>query len=151
METPQTNLFDLQVDGISSSYLAETAKWAKFLSIIGFIVCGILVLAGIFMGSILSDLSSMGGNPGVFAGGGSIFISILYVAMSALYFFPCLYLYRFAVAMKTALQANDALQLQTSFKNLKSSFRFVGILTIILLSLYVLIFVGAGIFAAFSF
>jgi uncharacterized membrane protein (DUF485 family) len=53
-----------------------------------------------------------------------------------LYFFPCLFLFRFASKMKHALAANDQAQLNTSFQNLKSLFRFVGILTIIFLAFY---------------
>lgn len=151
METPQTNLFELQIDGLSTGYLAETAKWAKFLSIVGFVVCAIMLLAGIFMGTVMGSLSSMGGAAGTFAGAGSVFISIFYVAIAALYFFPCLYLYRFSIAMKTAIQTNEPIQLQASFRNLKSCFRFMGILTIIILSFYALAIVGGGLFAAFSF
>jgi hypothetical protein len=40
--------------------------------------------------------------------------------------------------MKTALNTNDQLTLNTSFQNLKIMFRYVGILTIVMLSFYAL-------------
>ncbi|HEY8398583.1 MAG TPA: DUF5362 family protein [Flavihumibacter sp.] len=145
MNTTPSHLFELKIDDSSNSYLQETAKWAKFLSILGFVLCGIMVLVGLGMATALNEVPSM------YGGVSSVLFSVIYIAMAALYFFPCLYLYRFAVNMKNALQANEPAQLQESFKNLKSTFRFVGILTIIVLALYALVIVGAGLVAAFSF
>lgn len=143
--TPTTNLFDLHVDVQSSAYLAETSKWAKFLAILGFIFCGLIILVAIFAGSILSSMVSRYGGD-TMPGFGGAFISIIYILVALLYFFPCLYLFRFATKMQVALKNNDQEILVGSFKNLKSCFRFVGILTIVVLSLYVLflIFVIIG-------
>jgi hypothetical protein len=49
--------------------------------------------------------------------------------------------------MKAALLADDQDTLNTSFQNLKKTFRFVGIVTIVVLSIYLLIFI-LGIAAA---
>lgn len=57
---------------------------------------------------------------------------------SLLYFFPCLYLYRFSAQAKIAVEAEDQESLTSSMQNLKSMFKFMGILTIILISLYIL-------------
>ena len=40
--------------------------------------------------------------------------------------------------MKTALASNDQVVLNTSFQNLKACFRFVGILTIIMIAFWLL-------------
>jgi hypothetical protein len=140
-----TNLFDLHVDHQSSAYLGETAKWAKFLSIIGFIFCGIFVLVAIFAGSFLAGaLGRYGeGNPML----SGVFISVIYILIALLYFFPCLYLFNFASKMQVALRNNDQEQLVQSFRNLKSCYKFLGILMIIMLSFYALILIF-GIFAA---
>jgi hypothetical protein len=57
-----------------------------------------------------------------------------------LLFFPCLYLNKFSVKMKTALNSINQEDFEDSFKNLKSLFKFYGILSIILLSFYALVF-----------
>ena len=44
MEQKPSNLFDLHIDPQSQGYLSETAKWAKFLSILGFIMLGLFVI-----------------------------------------------------------------------------------------------------------
>ena len=50
MDQQNQNLFELQLDQPSAAYLGEAAKWAKFLAIIGFIFCGLMILAALFMG-----------------------------------------------------------------------------------------------------
>lgn len=148
--TQDTALFGLSIDPVSKSHLAETAKWAKFLAIAGFIMCGLLVLLGIFFGSFFSTFnrtySTYESNIDV-AAVTRVTAAVLYTLIAVLYFFPCLFLYRFAVKMKVALQSDDQVTLNTSFQNLKKMFRFVGIMTIIALSFYV-IALAIGLIAA---
>lgn len=136
MEQQTSDLFDLQVDQQSHIYLSETARWSRFLSIVGFVMCALIVLVAIFAGSIFSSFGSMFGGAMGAMGGASL--TIIYLLIAVLYFFPCLYLYRFSSNMKIALASHDQTLLNTSFKNLKSCFRYLGILTIIFLSLYAL-------------
>lgn len=141
-----SNLFDLQLDQQASSYLGEAARWARFLSILGFIMCVILVLAAVFMGSFLAG--SIGNtNLGSASLFGGTFVSTLYILVALLYFFPCLYLFHFGTKMRTALRNNDQEALSGAFKNLKSCFKFFGILSIIVLVLYALALI-AGILGA---
>lgn len=132
-ETTQNNLFDLQIDHQSSAYLGETAKWSKFLSIMGFICCGLLIIIGIFFGSMMSSLERFGGGAI-----GSVWLAMIYIIIAILYFFPCLYLFNFSGKMQVALRNNDQNYLTDAFKNLKSCFKFVGIMTIIVLAFYLI-------------
>jgi len=143
MEQPaHSNLFDLQLDQSSLNYLNESARWARFLSIIGFISCGLMVI-GAFFGSTVASLmySSMGSDAMSMIGGG--FIAILYLMIALLVFFPSMYLYSFASKMKKAFQGNDQQVLTASLKNLKSFFKFYGIFTVVILSFYALIIIAA--------
>jgi hypothetical protein len=133
-QTTSPDLFDLQVDPRSSKFLIETAKWARFLAIVGFIFCGLIVLFSLFAGSILSAVFSRYAGSTAFLGGA--FISFFYIFVSLLMFFPCLFTYRFSASMLLALRNNDQELLSTSFRNLKSLFKFHGIVTIVVLSLY---------------
>jgi hypothetical protein len=147
MEHQSTNLFDLQIDGQSSSFLSDAARWSKFLAIIGFVMCGLLVVAGIFAGSVMGIMmnSQMGAAGGV---GGAVF-TVVFLFFALLYFFPCLYLFNFASKMQLALRTNDQAQLNASFKNLKSCMRYMGIFTIIILSFYILGIVASVLTAGF--
>jgi hypothetical protein len=146
----EKNLFDLQVDHETISYLGETARWAKFLAIIGFIGCGLAVIFGIFAGSIFGAMGTFG-RYGLGGGGAilSVVIGIIYIAIALLYFFPCLYLFNFASRMQVALRNNDQVQLNSSLRNLKSCYKFLGILMIVVLAFYGLSLIGGIIGGAF--
>ncbi len=145
-QNQDTSIFGINVDQAGKAHLADAAKWGRFLAIFGFIICGLVVLIGIFFGSFFSMLTSQyssnpySGLPGGSGMGGAMGASmaVLYVLIALIYFFPCLYLFRFATKMKTALATNDQALLTASFQNLKASLRFIGILTIVMISFWVL-------------
>jgi hypothetical protein len=139
----QTNdIFDLRIDHQNNALLAETARWGKFLSIVGFIMCAFLVIAALFAGSIIAG--TMAGVQGMGAIGGGV-ITFFYLVFALLWFMPCLYLYNFSNKMQIALRSNVQGQMTTAFSNLKSCLKFMGIFTIIMLSFYVLaIIIGIG-------
>lgn len=148
---------DLAVNSISRGFLTETAKWAKFLAILGFIGCGFMAIAAFFLPVLMSlmpgnEMMPMGG--ALMARGMSAMLTVIYLCFAILLLMPCLYLYRFSTKMKSALIQSDTEVLDSSFSNLKSFFKFYGIMMIIVLSFYVLIFilaiVGATIFRTMS-
>jgi len=49
----------LSFDSIAREQLSEAARWARFLAIMGFIACGIIVVAGICMGIMYSYVSTV--------------------------------------------------------------------------------------------
>lgn len=133
---------DVQLTQASKAYLSEAARWARFLGIVGFIFIGLFVIMALFMGSMFSSMPGMEG-AGALGGG---FITAIYLVFAAIYFFPTLYLYRFGTRTKVALANYDTDGLTDGLGNLKSTFKFMGILTIIMLGLYGLLFL-IGIFA----
>jgi Family of unknown function (DUF5362) len=145
----ESSLFNLSIDPSILNYLSETARWGKFLSILGFIVCGIMFLAGMAIPSMMSRVNSMGMVQGnMFAGAGIGLLLFLYVIIAIIYFFPCLFLLRFSNAVKAAIASEDQFKLTESFKNLKKLFKYIGIVTIVILSFYALAIVIGG-FTAF--
>jgi Family of unknown function (DUF5362) len=143
METNENLLSsELQIDNISHGYLSETAKWANFLGIVGFVLSGILVIVALFAGTLMGRMSSYGGSEAAMGAG---MITILYLIIAVVYFFMSLFLFRFAGKMKAALYANDQVSLNDSFLNLKNLYKMMGILTIIYLGFIVLAFIfGIG-------
>lgn len=132
---------------VSSGFLLETAKWAKFLSILGFIGTGFMVLGAFFIGSVFSSLPGAASAAMPFGGG---VMTVVYLLMAAFYFFPTLYLYRFATKTKSAILGYNTEMLTEGLENLKSVFKFWGIFSIVMLSLYALglLFAMFGAFAA---
>ena len=78
----------MELDGSMMSILNETRKWTKFLSILGFIGIGVMLIGGIFAGSYLGSMTSNipGGTPVP----GALY-SVIYVVMAIVYFFPVLF------------------------------------------------------------
>jgi uncharacterized membrane protein YjgN (DUF898 family) len=145
MDSSNTNLFELQIDASSQMYLKETAKWAKFLAILGFIFCGFIVIIGIFASSIFAAMGSrLAGAEGSLPATMGKAMAFFYICIALLAFFPYLFLLRFSNHMLAALRSNDQQQLTSSFRNLKSCYKYVGIFTIIILAIYVLIFLFVG-------
>lgn len=125
---------------LAKSYLLSCAKWGKFLAIVGFVGVGFMVLGALFM----IGIGSAPFGAGNIAGGIG---AVMYLIMAAVYFFPCLYMYQFSTNMRQGIEANDQVQAEAGLKSLEQMFRFVGILTIVFLSIYglmILIGVGAG-------
>ena len=133
----------------SRDHLIEISKWAKFLAIIGFIGIGLIVLAGIFMGSIgnLVESRTMMDGGSSFPGG---LLTFIYLIMAGIYFFPVYYLFRFSVKMPQALGAADNVGFDEATGYLKSHYKYMGIMMIIVLSLYALVIVGVIIMALAS-
>jgi len=135
--------FELQLDSTAKDFLKETAKWAYFLSIIGFIGIGFLLLFAIFAGTIFSTMGSSMPGMGAYGSSFGAAIGAVYFVMAALYFFPVYYLFKFSSNAKKAFRDNDSVALTESFGYLKSHYKFFGILMIILLAIYALFFVFA--------
>lgn len=140
-----SNLFELQLDQPSINYLSEAARWCRFLSILGFIYCGFMVIFGLLFGT-LSRMMPNAGDSGMAVGlttMGSGFFGVLFVILSVVMFFPALYLWNFSSKIRKAFNNNDQPLLTESLKNLKSFFKFYGIILIVVLSIYALALIAA--------
>jgi hypothetical protein len=142
-QNQDSSLFGLSIDPTSKNHLSEAARWAKFLSIVGFIMCGLIVVLGIFASTMLAKMTGQYGryeNEIDMSGAVATTAAITYIIIAVVLFFPYLFLFRFATKMKAALASNDQEVLNGSFQNLKVMFRYVGIITIIGLAFNAIIF-----------
>ncbi|WP_374173973.1 hypothetical protein [Flavobacterium tructae] len=140
-ETSVFEKFELQLDQTAKDFLKETAKWAYFLSILGFVGIGLMVLIAVFAGTIFSAMGNSMAGMGGFGGSFGALMGFFYVFIAAIYFFPVYYLYKFAVNTKRAFRENDSELLTSSLGYLKSHYKFIGIFMLAILALYGLIFV----------
>jgi hypothetical protein len=115
------------------SFLSETSKWGKFISIAIFCFLFMLEILGLVMIIFGYNISSKINTTG---------IGILYMLIGIVYIFPTLYLYHFSDYLNKSLKNNDSQKLETAFEKLKSYFKFTGILFIILIAFYVLVLFG---------
>ena len=130
----EKGLFDLSIDPEGKNHLRAAAKWAKFLAIAGFTGLGMLIVFSLVMGlqsTPSGTVQSPDDKTSELAGGiiGSVLVGVLY-------FFPFLFLFRFAGKMKSAIDTGGGIGLNAAFQNLKITFRYLGVVTIIFLILF---------------
>lgn len=138
------NQTPLVVNSEMQDYLRSSSKWSVFLSILGFIGAGIMVMLGIFMTVLGGSMSAMS-NP-VLPTKIMPFLGVFYLLFAIVYVLPSLYLFQFANKTKKSLETNDQDLLTQGVKNLKLCFKTLGILSIVCI---VLTFVGYAFLIAF--
>jgi hypothetical protein len=121
----------------SIKHLDATRKWSFFLSVLGFVGLGFLVLAGLFMMTIFNSFEPQAYQP--FPG---TIVGFLYFILAIVYFFPVYYLLKFSSNMKNAIMSRNELTMEEAFRFLKKHYQFIGIMTIVIISLYILILLG---------
>lgn len=133
----------------SISYLLKAAKWGKFLAILGFIICGLLIVGGIMMSFVLNIVSdemvplNMPFPP--------VILSVIYILIAGVYLIPVIFLNSFSNNAIKAANLPSTENMTTSIKNLKNLFVFVGVSTVVILALYTIILIVVGTAAIFSF
>jgi hypothetical protein len=139
---------DLQVSASAQSFLSDSARWGKFLAIIGFILCGFMIVIAFFVPALIMNLPPYNAMASGLSASITAGMTVVYLLLALLFFFPCLYLFKFSVKMQASLNSMSQENFEESLKNLKSMFKFYGICTIVMLSIYALIFLIAMIGAA---
>ncbi len=149
LTSQQENAAPIVINEEIKSYLLETSKWGKFMAIVGYVGMGLLVLLAIVMMvglSFLSGIARTGFPMGI--------MGLVYIALAVLYYFPVTYLYKFSVQMKQGINSGDESSVTTGFQNLKSLFKFMGIMVIVIISIYALVLliaIPAALFMSHSF
>jgi hypothetical protein len=124
------------------SALVKTRPWVMLIGVMTMVGCGLLILVGIFMAFL-----GMGEMDDELGAGFGLVIAIVYLLMAFLYFFPGLYLLRYGRAIKEVDRVANGDTIESALRHQLAFWRFVGILTLVGVGLYVLVIVF-GMFAA---
>lgn len=124
------------LDTATQSAFLEAAKWSKWIVVFGGGV--ILLVAVLFLILLL-----VGGRIN-----GDAIISILVLIFVGI---PFYYLYQFSTKTKEAIETSDDVLFTVGLQNLKSFFKFWGVLTILLLAYYLIAIIFIFSFASASF
>tara|TARA_B000000441_G_scaffold123667_1_gene100348 strand:+ start:992 stop:1405 length:414 start_codon:yes stop_codon:yes gene_type:complete len=111
--------------------------WSKLfavLMIIGGAFMALFALLSLGLGSSFARSMDMGGL-------GVVGIFILYGILAALYLVPGIWLLNFSSKSRKGLNENDENLFVEGFVNLGKYYKFWGVLTVIMLSFYALIFI----------
>lgn len=123
------------------SYLYDMAGWTKFLGIVGFIFSGIMVLVALSMGAVFTTISQMPGME-MYSNLGSGVLTFIMLLYALLFLYPSLMLFTYSVKAKQGVLYGDQASLETSISKLKSFFKFYGIMMIVVIAIYVLMFLA---------
>lgn len=121
----------------SLEYLRGTASWMKFMSILGFIFCGFIVIVALIA---MGTASTFGGMYGAGLGAG---VFIVYLIMAVIILFPNIFLFNYARGIQNYFATNNVGALENAFQMQKRYWVFMGVLAIIYLSIMVLVLIIA--------
>jgi hypothetical protein len=125
---------NIEIDQEDIKHLNKTRKWSMFIAIIGLIFLGLVVAIGGIAGTFLSVFNS--GDQGLSVP--LVLTIVLIVLLFCTCFFPGMFLLRFSKHIGKAVNNHDKKELSTALRNLKYFFVYLGVVIIIILSLYLI-------------
>jgi hypothetical protein len=139
--TPSANLYGTTGAGADSvsegtlRHLQGTKPWVQFMSVLFFILAGLMFLGGIAMG-LMGGVSGMamaeGGEPAAgIAGAMGIVMAVIYCTLGLLYLFPAVKMWKYGSRIGTLAQTRSVADLEGALNEQRVVWKFWGIMTII--------------------
>jgi hypothetical protein len=137
MEQNDLLINDFTISATAQINLVTAAKWGKFLAIVGFIFCALMLFGGLASSLFLSSSFDSNNSSLPFMK----YAGVIYIVMAVALFLPCLYLMKFSTKMLEAVKSSNQESLDVSIANLKSMFKFYGIFILVILGIYALVII----------
>ena len=122
-------------------YLVTAGPWMRFIGIVTFVACGIMLVCGLFM---------IFGSDRLYNLPLDSITGLIYVVLAAVCFFPARFIFLAGSRLDALRFGDDAGNLDDALRNNKAYWKFSGILTIVCLSFTVLLLIIAVIVAVVS-
>ena len=129
MAEDQSELFGMHLDYQGGHTLKETVRWPRFLSVVGIIGLGMLVLALLVVGASISPvvIQYLGMDSEVLAGLAILIMLITFAVLTAM----VVMLYRFSVLTRRGIAQQDQETFNSGLNSLRIYFLISGILGIL--------------------
>ncbi|MFM9911380.1 MAG: DUF5362 family protein [Chitinophagaceae bacterium] len=137
------DIFEVAIDGTSKNLIRDIALWAKIVAITAFISYGISLLAAVVGKNDVAGGELPMGLSRVSQIIGALLVAIIGVSIN-------IYLYKFSVETKNALDGVNQEQLESGFNSLRIYFKILGIIFIIFIVLFFLAFLVAILSKSFT-
>ena len=111
--------------------LAGTKGWVRFLAVLGFLFCALLVVLVLVMFFTINSASILGSRFSFVIGG-------LYLLMATIYFVVASKLNQYASRINTLIQQPSQLNLVAALDSQREFWKCVGIMAILFVGLYLL-------------
>jgi membrane-anchored glycerophosphoryl diester phosphodiesterase (GDPDase) len=115
--------------------LQRTKPWVRFMSVIMFILLALMILGALAM--LVGGLVGMG-RMGARGGLPMAAASLLYVLIAILYAPPAIFLWKYASNI-ASMAENQAWGMEQALRSQKSFWKYVGILTLVVMVVYAII------------
>ncbi len=135
-----------EIDPRVIQVLLGTRPWVRFMAVLMFIGAGLMVLVALVMLAAGGTVFGMGDLPG----GGMAVIALIYAALAILYIYPALKLWSYASKINVLASMQDSNSLFVALDQQRSFWKFIGVMMLIVISLYVVIGFGAVIIGVAS-
>jgi hypothetical protein len=152
--SPSANLYGAAsgagADAVSPGTIAQlagTKPWVRFMSVLLWIGVAFMLLAGAGMG-VVSVMGAGKATTGPFGGKELIFFAIIYGVMAFVYIFPAIKLWKYANRIGSLGASHSVADLDAALNEQRSFWKFIGVMTIIMLSLYLVAVIGFVAFGA---
>lgn len=129
------------------SVLRGIARWSRFISLTGFCFIGFFLVL-LFTGLATRTLPALR-DPALTTAGRTAFL-VLYGLLVAGLAYPLSRLYRFSSRCSQAIKTNDGPLLNRALSELLAFFRFIGILLLLFVAIYFLVFLLASLAMLFG-
>ncbi|HVU96520.1 MAG TPA: hypothetical protein VHE34_14930 [Puia sp.] len=128
------NFFNISFDDAIRAQIRSAASWARICALCAFISAGVGFVVAIF-GRSATTLGTDGVAVSGFARTGAILGAFISAAISV---FINYWLYRFATTTTKGMDAMDSIKTNEGFNDLRTYFKILGVILIIVLSLFAL-------------
>jgi len=113
----------LTLDNNGINQLKQIRKWTALLSVLGFVFLAVIVLISVV---VLVNTNGVSDNHR------QLLTVVPLILMGVIYFFPIYYLWKFSKHSKESIAFNDTSELTLSLKYLKSHYKFMAILILVI-------------------
>ena len=119
--------------------LRQTRPWVMFLSVMSFIGSAFMLFGGIIV-MVAGAFIPSG------AGGGAAMstaaLGAFYIPFAFLYIYPALKMWSFGSAISRLVASRASVDLEAALRQQKSFWKFAGIVTIVMVAMYFVFFIG---------
>ncbi len=155
--TPSANLFGSTAgtaqEGVSQgaiTQLQRTKPWVRFLSVIMWLVVALMLVAalGMILGGAFAGQALEKASPGM-SGGLMMGLGAIYIVFSFLYIYPAVKLWAYGTQIAKLVESRSADHLEAALNQQRAVWKFMGIITIVMIVGYVVAIIGMVAFSAY--
>lgn len=152
--SPAANLFGstsgTSTESVSAgviSQLKRTKPWVRFMSILMwiFVVLMLLAAAAMLLGGQAMGAVMAQANPNMPAGF-MTGIAVLYIFLAVLYMLPAIKIWKYGTSIGKLVRSGSNADLEEALNQQRGFWKFVGIMAIIMIVVYILFMVGVAVF-----